>query len=172
LTICNLYITLCQVERTNNILVGGDIMHREQRRSLLGIAVFGGVLIAASILFIFKSPAAIQENRVVELIYVLLIVGAAVGYGFILMLTNRKEQDAEISTDERDVEIARRALSAQLGSVLAAITLWCVVLSLIYMDGHLVPLSLIYIMVNSIFLINMLAKSISIYRGYLTPLPH
>jgi hypothetical protein len=147
-------------------------MHREQKRSLLGILVFGGVLTAASILFLFNSPAAIQANRVVELIYVILIVSAAVGYGFALLLTRRKEQDAEISTDERDVEIARRALSAQLGSVLAAITLWCVVLGLIYMDGHLVPLPLIYIMVNSIFLVNMLARSIAIYRGYLTPLPH
>ncbi len=145
-------------------------MHREQKRAIAGIIIFGGVLAAVTVMFIQYDPTTIMQNRPLELTYVILLASSFILYGLFYLLSGRKTEGEEIPFDERDNLIAKFALNVQLFSVIGVLSLWCIVLTRIYLESGFVPVPLMYIMLNSIYFINMLARSIAIVHGYKMPI--
>ncbi|NQT35516.1 hypothetical protein HQ587_10020 [bacterium] len=141
-------------------------MLREQKRALYGLLIFGGILLAAILLFSFNDPSKIFENKSAEIIYVGLLVGGFSLYGIMILLTRKRREGEEVTFDERDIHVARHALQNQVVAVIVTVTIWCGALTEIYIEENGVPVPLMLIMVNSVYFVNMLVRSISILRGY------
>ena len=141
-------------------------MEREQKRALFGIIIFGSILLTIIVLFIINNPAEITQNRPLEITYIVLFVGGVLSYGLMNIITSRRSSDEKFTFDERDALVAKGALHTQLAAVLITATIWCVVLSLIYTGEDGIPSSFMLIIINSLFFVNMLFRSVSVFRGY------
>lgn len=136
-----------------------------QKRALAGAVISCVVLFATVLLLVLNDPATIFEQDVHELIYLGIILGGAVVYGIVMLVTNRSKDAEAVNYDERDRFIVNRALAVQLQVVLIAVALWCVVLVRVYIGTGGIPVPLMYVMYISILFLNFLARSISIYFG-------
>ncbi len=142
------------------------MMLREQKRALFAALISGLMLLATIAMPFLNDPATIFENDSLELAYLgFLLIGVAI-YGVLALLTMKRKRGEEYVFDERDILIAARALIVQQRVVLISVAVWCIALVRIYIGKGGIPVPLMYIMFLSILFMNILARSLSIYRGY------
>ncbi len=115
--------------------------------------------IALVVVFIVNGGVStFSENTGFTLILAGLFAGGIVAHFFVM----RKPG----IVDERDKLIMGRAPKVQLWAVFIALVVWSHSLTQFYGDEGQIPVSFPYLMLNSLFIVNVLAQSLGILIGY------
>jgi len=133
-----------------------------QKRALYSLAI--GIVwgIAIIVVFIAKGGVtAYTEDTAMRMIVYGLLIGGLLAY-CIMMATLRKPGQV----DERDKLIMSRAPIVQLWAVFISLAVWSIALTEIYWDQGQIPVIFPYLVFMSLFIVNVLAKSIGILIGY------
>jgi len=130
-----------------------------QKRALYGLVL--GVAWAIVIVVIFIVNGGV--NTISEDTGSFLILAGPFAVGLIAYsLVMRKPGQV----DERDKLIKGRAPKVQLYAVFIALVVWSHSLTQFYQDEGQIPISFPYLMLNSLFIVNVLAESVGILIGY------
>ncbi len=124
-----------------------------QKRALYGLVL--GVVWVIAIVIVF---IAFSEDTGLRLILVVLFVGGTIA-NFLVM---RKPGQV----DERDKLIRDRAPNVQLLAVFIALAVWSFSLTRFYRDEGQIPVDFPYIMLYSLFIVNVLAQALGILISY------
>ncbi len=130
-----------------------------QKRALFGLVLGIVWFIAIIVVFIVNGGVStFSENTGFTLILVGLFAGGLIAN----LLVMRKPSQV----DERDKLIKDRAPNIQLLAVFIALFVWTVSLTRFYQDEGQIPVDFPYLMLNSLFIVNVLAQSVGILIGY------
>jgi hypothetical protein len=130
-----------------------------QKRAWYGLGIGIVWVIAIIVVFIVNGGVStFSEDTGFRVILAGLFVGGLIA-NFLVM---RKPSQV----DERDKLIMDRAPKVQLWAVFIALIVWSINLTEIYWDEGQIPVSFPYLMVNSLFIVNVLAQSLGILIGY------
>lgn len=130
-----------------------------QKRALYALIL--GIVWASAIVVIVvvnDGVSTFDEKPGVSLILVGLFAGGLIANFLVMRNPGR--------VDERDKLILDRAPKFQLLAVFIALTVWSASLTRIYSDEGQIPVGFPYLMLNSLFIVNVLAQSGGILNGY------
>ena len=133
-----------------------------QKRAWYGLAI--GVVWAIAIIVVFIAKGGVTaytEEQGMRAILAALLIGGLLAY-CIMMIALRKPSQV----DERDKLIMGRAPVVQLWAVFISLMVWSITLTEIYWDQGQIPVIFPYIMLMSLFIVNVLAQSVGILIGY------
>jgi hypothetical protein len=134
-----------------------------QKRALYGLVI--GICLAVAILALFLLKGGINRFDTDQgfrlIIDALWIAGLVLPLVLFWPITQKP-----VMFDERDRIIMARSSRVQWLAVIISLVLWLIILSEAYHIQRLVPLSFLYVMVISIFIISTLAQSLGILIGY------
>jgi len=134
-----------------------------QKRALYGLAIGIVWAIAIVAVFIIKGGVtAYTEDQSMRLLMVAIFLGGLVAYFVIIHLTLRKPGQV----DERDRLIMGRAPVVQLWAVFISLVVWSIALTEIYWDQGQIPVIFPYLIMWSLFIVNVLSQSAGILIGY------
>ena len=130
-----------------------------QKRALYGLVLGVVWVIAIVMVFIVKGGVStFSEDTGFRLILAGLFVGGLIAN----LLVMRKPSQV----DERDKLIMVRAPKVQLLAVFIALAVWTISLTEYYWDEGQIPVNFSYIILHSLFIVNVLAQSVGILVGY------
>jgi len=134
-----------------------------QKRAWYGLVIGIVWAIAIIVVFIAKGGAtAYTEDQGMRAILSALFIGGLIAYFIMMRLTLRKPGQV----DERDRLILGRAPVVQLWAVFISLVVWSIALTEIYWDQGQIPVIFPYLILISLFIVNVLAQSIGILIGY------
>ena len=134
-----------------------------QKRALYGLAI--GVVWAIAIIVVFITKGGVTaytEDQGMRAIVAALLIGGLLAYSVMMIMTLRKQG----LVDERDRLIMGRAPLVQLWAVIISLVVWSITLTEIYWDQGQIPVIFPYLILMSIFIVNVLAQSLGILIGY------
>jgi hypothetical protein len=134
-----------------------------QKRALYGLVI--GICLAIAILALFFLKGGISRFDIDQGFRLIIDALWIAGLVIPLVLFWPIMQNP-VMFDERDRIIMDRASRVQWLAVIISLVLWLIILSEAYHMQRLVPLTFLYIMVISIFIISTLAQSLGILIGY------
>ena len=130
-----------------------------QKRALYGLVLGVVWAIAIVVVFIMNGGVSIFSE---DTGFTLILVGLFIGGIIANFLVMRKPSQV----DERDKLIKDRAPNIQLWAVFIALFVWSFSLTKFYQDEGQIPVDFPYLMLNSLFIVNVLAQSLGILIGY------
>ena len=134
-----------------------------QKRSWYGLAI--GVVWAIAIVVVFIAKGGVTaytEDQGMRVILASLLIGGLLAYFIMMRLTLRKPGQV----DERDRLILGRAPVVQLWAVFISLAVWSITLTEIYWDQEQIPVIFPYLILMSLFIVNVIAQSLGILIGY------
>ena len=134
-----------------------------QKRVWYGLAI--GVVWAIAIIVVFIAKGGVTaytEDPGMRVIVAALLIGGLIAYSVMMILTFRKPGQV----DERDRLIMGRAPVVQLWAVIISLVVWSIALTEIYWDKGQIPVIFPYLILISVFIVNVLAQSLGILIGY------
>ncbi len=129
-----------------------------QKRALYGLALGVVWVIAIVVVFIVNGGVSAFSEDTGLIILAGLFAGGLIAYSLVM----RKPSQV----DERDNLIKGKALKVQLWSVFIALVVWAHSLTQFYGDEGQIPVDFPYLMLYSLFIVNVLAESLGILIGY------
>ena len=130
-----------------------------QKRALYSLLLGIVWVITITVVFILNGGVStLSEDTGFSLILIGLFAGGIIA-NFLVM---RKPSQV----DERDKLIMDRAPKIQLWAVFIALFVWSFSLTKFYQDEGQIPVDFPYLMLNSLFIVNVLAESVGILIGY------
>ncbi len=129
------------------------------KRALYGLGIGIVWVIAIVVVFIMNGGVSIFSE---DTGFTLILAGLFIGGIIANFLVMRKPSQV----DERDKLIKDRALNIQLWAVFIALFVWSFSLTKFYQDEGQIPVDFPYLMLNSLFIVNVLAQSFGILIGY------
>ena len=139
------------------------IMAPLQKRALYGLVI--GIVWAIAIIVVFITKGGVTaytEDQGMRAILAALLIGGLLAYFIMMHLILRKPGQV----DERDRLIMGRAPVAQLWAVIISLVVWSIALTEIYWDKGKIPVIFPYLILISVFIVNVLAQSAGILIGY------
>ena len=134
-----------------------------QKRAWYGLVIGVVMVITIIVVFITKGGVtAYTEDLSMRAILAALLIGGLVAYLIVMDLTLRKPGQV----DERDRLIMGRAPNVQLWAVFISLAVWSIALTEIYWDEGQIPVIFPYLILMSLFIVNVLSQSIGILIGY------
>ncbi len=130
-----------------------------QKRALYGLVLGVVWAIAIVVVFIMNGGVSIFSE---DTGFTLILAGLFIGGIIANFLVMRKPSQV----DERDKLIKDRAPNIQLWAVFIALFVWSFSLTKFYQDEGQIPVDFPYLMLNSLFIVNVLAQSLGILIGY------
>ena len=130
-----------------------------QKRALYGLVL--GIVWAITIVVVFIVNGGVSDFGN-DTGFTLTLIGLFAGGLIANLLVMRKPGQV----DERDTLIMGRAPRVQLWAVFIALAVWTVGLTNFYRDEGQIPVDFPYLMLNSLFIVNVLAQSVGILIGY------
>ncbi len=130
-----------------------------QKRALYGLVLGVVWAIAIVVVFIMNGGVSIFSE---DTGFTLILAGLFIGGIIANFLVMRKPGQV----DERDKLIRDRAPNVQLLAVFIALAVWSFSLTRFYRDEGQIPVDFPYIMLYSLFIVNVLAQALSILINY------
>ena len=130
-----------------------------QKRALYSLVL--GVVWVIAILVIFIINGGIS-NSSEDSGFMIILVGLFAGGLIANLLVMRKPGQV----DERDRLIMGRAPKVQLLAVFITLAVWSISLTKFYWEVGQIPVSFAYLILHSLFIVNVLAQSVGILIGY------
>jgi len=134
-----------------------------QKRALYGLVI--GVVWAIAIIVVFIAKGGVNaytEDPGMRAILAALLIGGLIAYSAMMILTLRKPS----RVDERDKVIMGRAPVVQLWAVFISLAIWSIALTEIYWEQGQIPVIFPYLILMSLFIVNVLSQSLGILIGY------
>ncbi len=138
-----------------------------QKRALYGLVI--GVVWAIAIIVVFMAKGGVNVytgDPGMRAILGAVFIGGLIAYPAILFTLRRKRGQVEATMDERDKVIMGRAPVVQLWAVFISLAIWSIALTEIYWDRGQIPVIFPYLILMSLFIVNVLSQSIGILIGY------
>ena len=130
-----------------------------QRRALFGLVLGVAWVITIVVVFIVNDGvSAFGEDTGFSLILIGLFAGGLIAHSLVMRKPGQ--------VDERDKLIMDRAPKVQLWAVFIALVVWSHSLTQFYLDEGQIPVGFPYLILNSLFIVNVLAQSGGILIGY------
>ena len=134
-----------------------------QKRALYGLVI--GVVWAIAIIVVFMAKGGVNAytgDPGMRAILAALFIGGLIAYFIMMRLTLRKPGQV----DERDRLILGRTPVVQLWAVFISLVVWSIALTEIYWDQGQIPVIFPYLILMSLFIVNVLSQSLGILIGY------
>ena len=134
-----------------------------QKRAWYSLVI--GVVWAIAIIVVFITKGGVTaytEDPVMRMILGALLIGGLIAYLVIMVTLRRKPSQV----DERDKLIMDRAPVVQLWAVFISLVVWSITLTEIYWDQGQIPVIFPYLILMSLFIVNVIAQSAGILIGY------
>ena len=138
-----------------------------QKRALYSLGI--GVVWAIAIIVVFMAKGGVNAytgDPGMRAILAALFIGGLIAYLAILLTLRRKRGQVEATMDERDKVIMGRAPVVQLWAVFISLAIWSIALTEIYWDQGQIPVIFPYLILMSLFIVNVLSQSLGILIGY------
>jgi len=129
-----------------------------QKRALYGLVLGVVWAIVMVVVFIVNGGISTSSDTGSFLILAGPFAGGLIAYSLVMRKPGQ--------VDERDKLIMGRAPKVQLWAVFIALVVWSHSLTQFYRDEGQIPISFPYLMLNSLFIVNVLAESVGILIGY------
>ena len=134
-----------------------------QKRAWYSLVI--GVVWAIAIIVVFITKGGVTAytaDPVMRMILGALLIGGLIAYLVIMVTLRRKPSQV----DERDKLIMDRAPVVQLWAVFISLVVWSITLTEIYWDQGQIPVIFPYLILMSLFIVNVIAQSAGILIGY------
>ena len=137
-----------------------------QKRAWIGLGV--GLIVCIALVYLFSTYGimTVMETDRLRHIYTGFWIGGLLLYVFIVIGHLAKSEFGKAIVDERDQRILSRAPIVQRVAVLLAVVAWSVALTESFRGTGGIPTDYMYVIVASVFIIDLMAFSIGILLGY------
>lgn len=137
-----------------------------EKRAWWGLGI-GVVMLAAMVVESTADGAStFQHDKQLRLTVTAIFLAGVTAYGILLMTARRKIRKGVVIEDERDRMIMRRATSVRFVTVFISLAVWAIGLTEFYWDQQAIPIAYPYLIFWSIFIVNVVAGSITSVIGY------
>lgn len=137
-----------------------------QKRAWIGLGA--GLIVCIALIYLFSTYGimTVMETDRLRHIYTGFWIGGLLLYVFIVVGHIAKAEFGKAEIDERDRRILNRAPNVQRIAILLTVVVWSIVLTESFRGTDGIPTDYMYVIVASVFIVDVMAFSVGILLGY------